>query len=187
VITLNDKQQISGIQNLLGVTADGVWGPKSQAALAALVAPKPVPGQEIEHKTYASSFADPADVAAFNKCKAQGKSDQECFKVGDNGIGCWGQSTVEGTGPSCALPPEYMTARWGSKSAAKNKEVLVQLDATGKKVLCVLKDQMPSVENLANDAKIDLNPDACAALDLEPPIMEKVTWWWMEPPRHTLD
>ena len=127
-------------------------------------------------------------MTAFNKCKAQGKSDQECFKVGDNGIGCWGDSTVQGTGPSCALPPETMTARWGSKSEAKHKKVVVQLEATGAEVVCVLKDQMPSLKNLANEAHIDLNPDACAALDLEPPIMEKVAWWWMEPgPQHTLD
>jgi len=174
MITLNDQEQIKGIQGFLGVTQDGVWGPKSQAALDALTgatAPKD------KHSTYASSFADPADVEAFNKCKAQGKSDNECFKVGDNGIGCWGDSTVEGTGPSCALPPEYMEQTWGSKSAAKHKKVQVSLDATGKSVVCVLKDQMPSVANLANKAKIDLNPDACRALGLEPPIMEKVTWW----------
>ena len=180
MLTLSDKQQIKGIQGLLGVTTDGVWGSQSQAALDALTVTAPVePGTEIAHRTYASSFADPADVSAFNKCKAQGKSDQECFKVGDNGIGCWGQSTVEGTGPSCALPPETMTARWGSKSAAKNKKVEVELVANGKSVVCVLKDQMPSLENLANKAHIDLNPDACGALELAPPIMEKVTWWWV--------
>src|SRR4029077_6019303 len=144
-----------------------VWGPKSQAALDALTDATAPKGK---HSTYASSFADPADVEAFNRCKAQGKSDQECFKVGDNGIGCWGDSTVEGTGPSCALPPEYMSARWGTKSAATHKKVRVMREATQKGVVCVLKDQMPAVENLANDARIDLNPDAGAALGLEPPI-----------------
>src|SRR4029077_18273445 len=126
MITLNDQEQIKGIQGFLGVTTDGVWGPKSQAALDALTSGGvPVPDKELEHKTYASSFADPADVAAFNECKARGNSDIYCFQLGDNGIGCWGDSTVEGTGPSCALPPEYMSARWGTKSAAKHKKVRV--------------------------------------------------------------
>jgi hypothetical protein len=43
MITLNDEQQIKGIQGLLGVTPDGVWGPKSQAALDKLTKAAPVP------------------------------------------------------------------------------------------------------------------------------------------------
>jgi hypothetical protein len=129
------------------------------------------------HDTIASSFADPADVRAFKLCKAQGKSDNECFAVGDNGEGCWGDSTVEGTGPSCALPPEVMKAFWGSKAKAKHQKVHVQCQRNNLNVTCTLKDQMPSVENLANDAMIDLNPDACKELDLDPPIMEPVTVW----------
>ena len=46
------------------------------------------------HRVHASSFADPADVRRFRACKAAGKSDQECFKVGDNGVGCWGDDTT---------------------------------------------------------------------------------------------
>lgn len=178
MVTILDEDQITAIQIILGVTPDGVWGSKSQAALDKITSPKGDVSIEAEHDTYASSFADPDDVAAFNRCKDAGGSDNECFKVGDNGIGCWGQSTVVGTGPSCALPPEYMTEKWGSKSAAKNKKVLVRHKISGKKVTCVLKDQMPSVANLANKARIDLNPDACYALDLEPPIMEPVIWVW---------
>jgi hypothetical protein len=178
MVTILDEEQILAIQIILGVQADGVWGKKSQAALDKITAPESDVSTEAEHDTYASSFADPADVKAFNECKAKGNSDSYCFQFGDNGIGCWGQSTVEGTGPSCALPPEYMTERWGSKSAAKNKRVRVKRKSTGDVVECVLKDVMPSVANLANKAKIDLNPDACAAIGLEPPCMEPVVWWW---------
>ncbi len=175
---MDNECKISAIQAILGVTIDGKWGPKSQAALDAVIGTPDSGGDtDVQHKTYASSFADPADVEAFNKCKAQGNSDDYCFQFGDNGIGCWGQSTVEGTGPSCALPPEYMEAKWGTVAAAKNKPVMVA-HKNGRKVKCILKDRMPHVDNLANQARIDINPDACAALGLEPPIMEPITWWW---------
>lgn len=92
------------IQEILGVNPDGVWGPKSQAALDFLVQ---VYKRDSEwHEVIASSFADPADVAAFKRCKANGGTDAQCFRIGDNAIGAWGDSTAEGTGPSCALPPE---------------------------------------------------------------------------------
>lgn len=177
MVTLLDEDQIKAIQILLGVKPDGIWGPKTQAALDKITAAESDVSTEVKHDTYASSFADPDDVDAFNKCKAQGKSDQECFKVGDNGIGCWGQSTVEGTGPSCALPPETMTVTWGSKANAKNKRVMVERYSTKARVECTLKDQMPSVENLANKATIDLNPDACILLGIKIPAMERVVWW----------
>lgn len=179
MVTLLDEDQVTAIQIILGVVPDGVWGKKSQAALDKITSGKAPPTGESEHDTYASSFADPADVEAFNNCKEKGNSDSYCFQFGDNGIGCWGQSTVEGTGPCCALPPEYMTERWGSKSAAKNKKVKVRRKANGAVVVCVLKDQMPSVSNLANKARIDLNPDACAELGIEIPAMEPVVWHWV--------
>jgi hypothetical protein len=178
MVTLLDVTQVALIQGVLGVNMDGVWGPKSQAALDKITLPQPDSSTEVEHDTFASSFADPDDVAAFKRCKDAGGSDNECFKVGDNGIGCWGDSTVVGTGPSCALPPEYMVSRWGSKSAAKNKKVKVRRKINGATVVCVLKDVMPSLDNLANKARIDLNPDACYAINLEPPIMEPVLWHW---------
>ena len=83
-----DTWKIKAIQTILGVEADGIWGPKSQAALDELVSGESI---EVEHETYASSFADPADVEAFEKCKADGHSDDYCFQFGDNGIGCYGR------------------------------------------------------------------------------------------------
>jgi len=163
--------KIAAIQTVLGVKVDGVWGPQSQAAFNALV----TPGATI-HAVRASSFADPADVAAFKRCKERGKSDEECFKVGDNGIGAWGDDCSEGSGLSCALPPDDMIEKWGSVDAAKHK--LVEVTANEKDVTCVLKDRMPWKRNIENGAGIDLNPDTVRALGLEPPIMVSASWRW---------
>lgn len=131
---------------------------------------------EIIHCVKATSFADPADIAAFRRCKAQGKSDEECFKVGDNGIGCWGDD-VTGPEPACALPPEDMMERWGSVNAAKHKPVLVR--GAGQTVTCILKDRMPHRAHIKNGAGIDLNPAAVAALGKHPPLELQVNWQWL--------
>jgi hypothetical protein len=158
--------KIQQIQAILGVKTDGIWGPKSQAAFDALVR-----GETI-HQVKASSFADPADIRAFKRCKAQGKSDQECFRIGDNGIGKWGDDTTEGSGPSVALPPDD----WEKITNPRKAKVIVK--ANGREVLCELKDTMPRKKNIKNGAGIDLNPDACEALGLTPPIMVNATWQW---------
>lgn len=133
-------------------------------------------------KTLASSFADPADVRAFQRCKAKGKSDLECFKVGDNGVGCWGDFTAQETDPMCALPPQEMEAKWGSVAAAKHKKVLVTLTGPGgkltrKMVVCTLADRMPRKANKSG-AGIDLNPAASKALGLRPPHLVPAEWEW---------
>lgn len=169
---------LKAIQGLLGVEQDGIFGPKSRAALESLIAAptKPPEWTGATHKGIASSFADPADVLAFKRCKALGKSDQECFKVGDNAIGCWGDDVSEGTGPACALPPDDMIEKFGSVGAAKHAKVKVT--ANGQTAICVLKDRMPWKKNITNKAIIDLNPDAVAALGMKPPIMEPASWEW---------
>lgn len=175
-MTPTDK--IKAIQELAGTTVDGIWGPKSQAALQALVslakegAPQQ-PADSAVHAVKASSFADPADVAAFKRCKAQGKSDQECFKVGDNGVGKWGDDTTADT-PMCALPPEDWQ-QFGN--AARGKKVLVKCE--GREVVCELRDTMPKKENIKNGASIDLNPAAWKALGHTPPQMRAATWQWV--------
>lgn len=128
---------------------------------------------DIEHPVKASSFADPADVAAYLRAKAHGMSDARAFKFGDNGIGCWGDDCKGGSGPACALPPED----WKPfKAAARKKKVIVK--ANGKQVVCELRDTMPHRENITNGAGIDLSPDACAALGVKPPVMIRATWRW---------
>lgn len=173
-----------GIQSLLGVTADGQFGAKSRAALESLIGADPdsdwppaatgSPGDA--HNVIATSFADPADVAAFKKCKANGGTDQECFKVGDNGIGKWGDDCSAGSGPRCALPPEDWQ-QFGT-TTARGKKVLVKSAVTGQEVICELRDTMPHRANITNGAGIDLNPDAVAALGLKVPLRATVIWAW---------
>lgn len=122
-------------------------------------------------KMTASSFADPDDIAAFKKAKASGLTDNQAFEIGDNAIGCWGDSTAEGTGPSCALHTSVISARWGNKSKGKHKKVHVRYGHN--EVVCVLKDICGKKD------RIDLNPDAVAALGLQPPILVIVNWEWL--------
>lgn len=172
-----NESTIKAIQGIIGTEQDGIWGPKSQAALDAIIHPQVATNwTDAPHKVKASSFADPADVRAFRRCKDRGGTDQQCFKVGDNGRGAWGDDTSEGSGSSCALPPDDMIQKWGSIAAAKHK--LVEVTYEDKSVTCVLKDRMPWKKNIKNGAGIDLNPDAVRALGLEPPIMVKATWRW---------
>ncbi len=147
---------------------DGKWGPKSQAALDTVIHGD-TGGW---HNVKASSFADPADVRAFKRCKASGYSDQQCFKVGDNAVGAWGDDTSEGTGPSVALPPED----WQLFPDHHLKKVQVRYGE--KTVVALLKDTMPHKANIHNGAGIDMNPDTCRALGLEPPVLTKVSWRW---------
>lgn len=161
---------IKELQTFLGVEPDGAWGPKSQAALAAQ--PK-----DTEWPVIASVFADAADIEAFKRCKAQGKSDDECFEVGDNAIGVWGESTAPGTGPSCALPPEHIQARWGSVGNGKGKSVIVKYkDRVG---TVALKDRMPHLAHIKNGAGIDLNEDARKLLAIPKGAMVRVVWKWV--------
>ena len=60
------NRTLARIQKILDVTADGFWGTKSQSALNKAV------DNGVDFSATASSFADPADVTAFNKCKARG-------------------------------------------------------------------------------------------------------------------
>lgn len=176
---MNSLDARKQIQEILGVAEDGIFGKKTQEAYDLLshatgdwpqMAPE---GSDGVHHVKASSFADPADVRAFKRCKDQGNSDQACFKVGDNAIGKWGDSTAAGAGPICALPPEDWS-RFGS--AARGKKVLVS--ANGKQVVCELRDTMPHKANSTNGAGIDLNPDAVEALGLRVPLMIDATWQW---------
>lgn len=170
------SEKVKAIQEILGVKADGVWGPQSAGAFNAAL-------QEVEgfHSqegivVNASSFADTADVAAFRKCKAQGKSDHECFKVGDNGIGFTGLNCADDNVPMCALPPEEWKLKYGSAKLASGKPVDVTY--AGLTVRGILGDTMPEIKNITNGARIDLNPGFAKMFGLPPPFMVRVTWKW---------
>ena len=144
------------------------------------------------HKVWASSFADPEDVRRFRKCQAEGGywnkgkwhpggSDQNCFNVGDNAIGAWQDDCSEGSGPSCALPPEVMEY-YGLKHLDR---LLVTHLSTGQSGIVLIKDHMPHISTLeakerANPNRkpfrIDLNPDACHMLGISIPAEALVTW-----------
>lgn len=130
-------------------------------------------------KVIASDFASIKDLAAYRLAKARGLSDKEAFKVGDNGIGCWGDNTAQNDIPMCALPPDDMIARWGSIAAAKNHPVLVIIN--GKRVACKLADRMPWKKNINNGAGIDLNPAAISRFNLKSPMMVAAEWMWIDP------
>lgn len=180
---MNAQETRQAIQRLLHVAEDGDIGKLSKQALDLLCslpddAPWPAAASipddgDLGHSVKASSFADPDDIAGFRRCKSQGNSDQVCFGKGDNGIGKWGDDCSEGSGPRCALPPED----WQPLGAnARGAKVLVK--ANGQEVVCELRDTMPHLANIRNGAGIDLNPDACKALGLHPPVMVNATWQW---------
>jgi hypothetical protein len=126
----------------------------------------------------ASSFADLEDVAAFKRAIAQGKTEQEAFKVGDNGIGLWGDTTARDDVPMCALPPEDWTAQWGAGSNARGKQVAVTF--AGKTVIGELRDTMPHKAKIKNGAGIDLNPGFAKAFGLRPPfLLPGFSWDWV--------
>ena len=127
-------------------------------------------------KGFASSFADLADVRAFKRAKAKGMTDQEAFRYGDNGIGCFGDDVTTLKIPYVAVPPDDMVERWGSVKASKHKPVLVTINGVTHR--CIVGDRMPWRKNIRNKAVIDLAPGAQAAFGLKPPFMVPASWVW---------
>lgn len=121
------------------------------------------------HEGKATTFADPGDIAAFRRCKAQGKTDQQCFKVGDNGIGCWGDDCTVGK-PYCAISPDY----WQELANPRGAKVVVWHGEIY--ILCELRDTLPKVANIQNGAVIDLNSCAATALGISVPGSATVRW-----------
>lgn len=124
------------------------------------------------HQTKATSFADANDIKNFHHCRASGGSKSNCFKVGDNGVGFWGDSTV-GDVPMCALPVEDWIDLGGD---ARGAIVMVTVGAIT--IKCELRDTMPHRANIRNGAGLDLNAAACAKLKLPHLILVNATWWF---------
>lgn len=163
---------LAKIQTLLGVKDDGFWGPKSQQALNdELEGAGGGGGGNGPFEAEASSFADPKDVEDFKKCKAQGKTDKQCFAVGDNGIGKFGKLTAQTTTPMVAIHPTDAKKRWGSMDAAAHR--LVRVTVGNKSVVASVEDQ------LGVAGRIDLNPAAAKELGLNPPFLKDCVWEWV--------
>lgn len=126
----------------------------------------------------ASTFADPEDVAAYKRAIAEGKSKKQARRVGDDGIGCWGDDTTSEDHPMCALPPEDWKAKWGGGNVARGKKVSVAYK--GRAVVGELRDTMPDQADNLNGAGIDLNPGFCKAFGLKPGfLLPGFTWEWV--------
>ena len=124
-----------------------------------------------------SSFADPKDVAAYKRAIAEGKTEEQALKIGDNGIGKWGDNTARDDVPMCALPPEDWMAKWGTGAIARGKKVAVTYN--GKTVIGELRDTMPHRAHITNGAGIDLNPGFAKAFGVTPPfLLHGVKWAW---------
>lgn len=128
----------------------------------------------------ASSFADPADLRGFRRCKARGETDDVCFGEGDNCIGFAGHPYKTDTSrediPYVALPPEKWVAKWKTAAEAVGRPVLVTINGVTK--TCKLGDTMPHERHIHNGAVIDLAPGAQALFGLKPPFMVPVRWLW---------
>lgn len=170
------------------VKPDGVFGPLTFSALALLDEMGDHESlaeivQEGQHQLVlpgdgfqvvkASSFADPADVAAFRQCKANGGGDVACFAKGDNGRGAWGADCTA-LRPMVALPREI----W--RAAGKRGGAMVEIEfAQAIHFTAELGDTMPALKNIRNGAGMDCNPAAVAKLGKRPPMMlEGVRWRW---------
>ncbi len=163
------------VQGLIGVKQDGAWGQKSRKALLATLKGGRGLGAHAggngPFKAMASSFADPKDVADFKACKAKGKTDGQCFAVGDNGIGAWGADTTDSGKPMVAVHEKDAVARWGSFAGAAHRRVRVTVN--GKRVLATVEDK------LGTAGRIDLNPGAWAKLGIQPGILLACEWEWV--------
>lgn len=160
-----DRKKKRAIQTLLGVVVDGQWGPLSQAALNVAM------GSTDAFICEASSFADPADVRAFLRCKATGKSDLACFAVGDNGIGQFGKITAQEHIPMVAVHKNDMVARWGSVQGAAHRPV--EVTANGHTIHATVEDRVSA------KGRIDLNPACAKLLGLQPPFVVPARWRWL--------
>lgn len=119
-----------------------------------------------------STFADSADLDAFSRCKATGKSDEECFAVGDNGIGCWGDVTSQTSEHYVALHADDMIARWGSVNASKHR--IVELVVAGRSCIARVGDRC------GVRGRIDVNPACQLTLHVPPGSLVPGRWRWME-------
>jgi hypothetical protein len=109
----------------------------------------------------ATSFADPADLRAYNRAVISGESPRAALAKGDNGIGASELSTVAGTGPCVAL---YGHANLGRRVKLIHGDKTVEAD----------------VRDVAPTGVCDLNPDACAELGLVPPVDTTIEMFFVE-------
>src|SRR5215207_2179827 len=104
------KLTVRTLHRILNSVPERIWGTGSEAAVDRMIRTSgriaeaaPTAFDDMETTAIASSFADEADVAAFVRCKRQGKTDLKCFESGDNGIGQFGKIAAQLHTPMVAL------------------------------------------------------------------------------------
>lgn len=156
------------VQSLLSVTPDGIWMTKSQGALNELRA---LAGDDWIY-CQASSFADPKDVAAFKRCKQGGKTDLQCFAVGDNGVGQFGVITAQDVTPYVAVHHDDMVSRWGSEHGAALREVELIIAGHPEPIIAKVGDR------ISERGRIDCNPAILKIAGRKAPMMTGAQWRW---------
>ena len=181
IIAKADADALTGILGRCGLNTNGPgFGPAAIKALVTLADAAEAGALQIAftagaptvHHVIASTFADPNDVAAFVAAKKRGLSDEQAFKVGDNGVGYWDNNTKAGSGPQCALPPED----WRALPHPYGTHVKVTVG--GKTAVAALGDTMPHRADITNGCGLDMNPDLCALLGVKPGGTYPATWEW---------
>lgn len=137
------------------------------------------------HQVKASTFADPADVAAYKlwyqRYRDAGYDDnhaqQKAFLKGDNGVGWTGLDCTDLSIPYIALPVEDWQEKWGDKHTASGKKVNVTM--LGKTVECILGDTMPHRDHIENGCGLDMAPGTQKAFGLTPGTYP-AAWEWAE-------
>ena len=164
---------IATFQRANGLEPDGWAGRDTRNKLTEITGIKFENSHLYWNRVTASDFASMADLRAFERCKAQGNSDQFCFAKGDNGVGAWGHKTAQLNIPMVALPRDD----WKAANKTGGDQVYVRYN--GKQVLAILGDTMPWKRNIKNGAGIDLNPACLEKLGLKSPSMTAgVEWAW---------
>jgi hypothetical protein len=124
----------------------------------------------------ASIFAHPKDIEEYNKAIARGLTEKQALKVGDNGIGAWGDDTTNPNDPIVALPTD-------TPGFARNR--LVEVQGPKGKIVARVADKMPASANLEGDANIDLNPAAAKAVGHSGGV-DPVKWRYADSPNTQL-
>lgn len=132
-------------------------------------------------KCKATSFGDINDVKRFNQCKQRGGTDQQCFRIGDNGRGAWGAVTAQDVKCMVAVTPDDLFIEFGSswRKLACNEPVHITCPRTGRSCVAYVQDIMPHLDHITNGARLDMNPATCIELGLSGEVYEDVEWRFM--------
>ena len=112
----------------------------------------------------ATTFADHADIEAYNRAKAGGASEEQALEVGDNGIGSKHLGEVRTTNAyGVAVPEQQLIDQFGQDPEAWRKARAV-VNIGGQKVTVPIVDVGPGKKALANGVVTDITGPLAKAL-----------------------